>query len=42
MDKVLAMYLRLSVSDDEQDESNSIKAQREMIHQYINQRKEFN
>lgn len=35
--------MRLSVSDDdfEQDESNSIKAQRDLIHQYINEKDEF-
>ena len=42
MDKVLAMYLRLSISDDGvQDESNSIKSQRELIHQYINENEDF-
>ena len=41
--KVIAMYMRLSVADDdfEEDESNSIKAQRDLIHQYINEREEF-
>ena len=35
--------MRLSVSDDDfkQDESNSIKAQRDLIHQYINEKEEF-
>ena len=42
MDKVLAIYMRLSISDDgEQDESNSIKAQRELIYQYISNNEEF-
>lgn len=42
LDKVLAMYLRLSISDDGvQDESNSIKSQRELIHQYINENEDF-
>ena len=41
--KIIAIYMRLSVSDDdfEQDESNSIKAQRDLIHQYINEKDEF-
>ena len=41
--KVIAIYMRLSVSDDdfEKDESNSIKAQRDLIHQYINEKDEF-
>ncbi len=43
MGKIIAIYMRLSVSDDdfEQDESNSIKAQRDLIHQYINENEEF-
>ena len=43
MGKIIAIYMRLSVSDDdfEQDESNSIKAQRDLIHQYINEKDEF-
>ena len=42
LDKVLAIYMRLSISDDgEQDESNSIKAQRELIYQYISNNEEF-
>ena len=41
--KIIAIYMRLSVSDGdfEQDESNSIKAQRDLIHQYINEKDEF-
>lgn len=43
LDKVLAIYMRLSISDDgEQDESNSIKSQRELIYHYIKEREEFN
>ena len=35
--------MRLSISDDgEQDESNSIKSQRELIYHYIKEREEFN
>ena len=43
MGKVIAMYMRLSVADDEyeEDESNSIKAQRDLMYQYINEREEF-
>lgn len=42
LDKVLAIYMRLSISDDDiQDESNSIKAQRELIYQYIRDKEEF-
>ena len=42
LDKVLAIYMRLSIADDsEQDESNSIKAQRELIYQYVNEKEEF-
>ena len=43
MGKIIAIYMRLSVSDDdfEQDESNSIKAQRDLIYQYINEKEEF-
>ena len=41
--KVIAMYMRLSVADDdfEEDESNSIKAQRDLIYQYISEKEEF-
>ena len=41
--KVIAMYMRLSIADDdfEEDESNSIKAQRDLMYQYINEREEF-
>ena len=40
MGKVIAMYMRLSVADDdfEEDESNSIKVQRDLMYQYINER----
>ena len=43
MGKVIAMYMRLSVADDdfEEDESNSIKAQRDLMYQYINEKEEF-
>ena len=42
LDKVLAIYMRLSIADDsKQDESNSIKAQRELIYQYVNEKEEF-
>ena len=42
LDKVLAIYMRLSISDDEQiDESNSIKAQRDQIYQFISGIEEF-
>ena len=43
MSKVIAMYMRLSVADDdfEEDESNSIKAQRDLMYQYINEKEEF-
>ena len=42
MDKVLAIYMRLSISDDEQiDESNSIKAQRDQIYRFISEKEEF-
>ena len=39
--KIIAIYMRLSIADDEvvQDESNSIKAQRDLIYQYINEKK---
>ena len=42
--KVIAIYMRLSVADDdfEEDESNSIKAQRDLMYQYINEKEEFN
>ena len=42
--KIIAIYMRLSIADDEvvQDESNSIKAQRDLIYQYINEKEEFN
>ena len=41
--KIIAIYMRLSVADDdfEEDESNSIKAQRDLMYQYINEREEF-
>ena len=41
--KVIAMYMRLSVADDdfEEDESNSIKAQRDLMYQYITEKEEF-
>ena len=41
MGKIIAIYMRLSIADDEvvQDESNSIKAQRDLIYQYINEKK---
>lgn len=37
------MYMRLSVADDdfEEDESNSIKAQRDLMYQYISEKEEF-
>ena len=42
MDKVLAIYMRLSISDDgELDESNSIKAQRDQIYQFISEKEDF-
>jgi len=42
LDKVLAIYMRLSISDDEQiDESNSIKAQRDQIYRFISEKEEF-
>ena len=43
MGKVIAMYMRLSVADDdfEEDESNSIKAQRDLMYQYISEKEEF-
>ena len=43
MGKVIAMYMRLSVADDdfEEDESNSIKAQRDLMYQYITEKEEF-
>ena len=43
MGKIIAMYMRLSVADDdfEEDESNSIKAQRDLMYQYINEKEEF-
>ncbi len=43
MGKIIAIYMRLSVSDDDtiQDESNSIKAQRDLMYQYINEKEEF-
>ncbi len=41
--KIIAMYMRLSVADDdfEEDESNSIKAQRDLMYQYISEKEEF-
>jgi len=41
--KIIAIYMRLSIADDDvvQDESNSIKAQRDLIYQYINEKEEF-
>ena len=41
--KIIAIYMRLSVADDdfEEDESNSIKAQRKLMYQYINEKEEF-
>ncbi len=43
MGKIIAIYMRLSVADDdfEEDESNSIKAQRDLMYQYINEKEEF-
>ena len=41
--KIIAIYMRLSIADDDvvQDESNSIKAQRDLMYQYINEIEEF-
>ena len=41
--KIIAIYMRLSVADDdfEEDESNSIKAQRDLMYQYISEKEEF-
>lgn len=42
LDKVLAIYMRLSIADDDDhDESNSITSQRELIYQFISEREEF-
>ena len=43
LSKIIAIYMRLSVADDEvlQDESNSIKAQRDLMYQFINEKEEF-
>lgn len=43
MGKIIAIYMRLSVADDdfEEDESNSIKAQRDLMYQYISEKEEF-
>ena len=43
MGKIIAMYMRLSVADAdfEEDESNSIKAQRDLMYQYISEKEEF-